>query len=223
MTLLRGIVALSLLGLIAGCGSSVTTSGKNVKEFFVVTEGWFWQYTNPDHTEVYEVWSMGEADRSGETVNVFAWKFADTQALAEDELANPPELFFMETFWTKDDDGVWFWGAGQGDGTGHDDTPWSTEFLDPPLQFGGTDMYAGQTPIEGGTSGLNWTAEYVEDIDSMDTGAGVFRDVMHIRFVDENESHPFAGDYYLARQAGIVQFDLMHHPDQPWTLKKYEQ
>jgi hypothetical protein len=224
MRLVRGFVAtgtLVLLVMASGCGSSVTTSGKNIKEYFVVTDGWFWQYTNTDSSDLYEMWSLGEAEREGQTVNVFGWKFADNQALAEDELASPPELFFMESYWSKDEDGVLFWGSGDGDGTGHDDIPWTVEFLDPPLQFGTTDMYPGSTE-DGGTSGLNWTSEYVEDVADLDTGAGLFEDVMHIRFVDENESHPFAGDYWLARQAGIVQFQLFAHPDQIWNLKKYE-
>lgn len=226
MKLVRGVVVLGMwlaLGALSACdGSNVTTSGKNIKEFFTVTEGYSWQYSNPEHGDLYEVWSMGEADVEGQTVSVFAWKFANSQALAEDEVAAEPELFFMETYWTKDDNGVWFWGSGAGDGSGHDDTPWTEEFLDPPLQLGNTDMYPGST-LDGGTSGLSWTSEYVEDVAELDTGAGSFSSVMHLRFVDENDSHPFAGDYWLARQAGIVQFEVNAHPDQVWTLKKYEQ
>jgi len=225
MTLVRRFVALGtlmLLILASGCGSSVTTTGKNMKEFFVITEGWFWQYSNTEGGDLYEVWSMGEGEREGQTVNVFAWKFANGQALAEDEVASPPELFFMESYWSKDEDGVWFWGAGEGDGTGHDDTPWSTEFLDPALFFGGTDMYPDSSE-ESSTSGLNWTSEYVEDVAELDTGIGMFEDVLHIHFADTDATHPFAGDYWLGRQAGILQFQLMANPDQIWNLKKYEQ
>ncbi len=205
--------------LAVACGGGVTTSGANGKEFVPLEEGFVWQYTNADYGDVYEVWSAGDLDVDGETFSVYRWKFADTQALALDENEAEPGLFYMQTLWSKDDEGVQFHGSVADDGTGHDDTPWSETVYDNPLLFVGVNIYAGDMD-ETGSNAETWTTEYVESVESLTTDAGTYDNVMHLRFTEANDASPFSGDYWLARQTGIVQFQVAQHPDDIWTLKK---
>lgn len=201
------------------CGPSVSTTGNNAKEFFLITAGASWQYTHPDYGELYEVWSRGSETVNGEEVYVFEWKFATSQELAVDETAGN-ELVFMETYWQKTDDGVFFRGAAPVAGA-HDDTAWDDIFYENPLLFAGVNIRPDETEqtfIEGDT----WTYTYVEMLDELVTNGGAFQNVMHISFLDESGTSPFGGDYYLAKSTGIVQFEVAAHPDEVWTLQKFE-
>ncbi len=215
-----GILTVLAMGsLFAACGPTVSTTGNNAKEFFLITSGASWQYTHPDYSELYEVWSRGSETINGQEVYVFEWKFATSQELAEDEAAGN-ELVFMETYWQKTEDGVFFLGAAPVDGP-HDDTTWDDVFYEPPLFFAGVNIRPDDTE-ETFIDGDTWTYTYVEMLADLDMVTNDFSNVMHINFIDESGTSPFGGDYYLAKSTGIVQFSVAAHPDEVWELKKFE-
>ncbi len=221
MTTNRAVLFMGLVAIAAAvtaCGGGVSTAGVNSKEYFVITDGYSWQYTNPAYGDVYEWWAEGSQERNGEDVYVFSWKFADTQTLAEDENAATPELIFQETYWQKEDDGVFFRGCGAVAGN-HDDTAWDEIFYERPLLFAGVDLMAGDVE-ETYSDDEHWISTYVEMVPEFDTDYSTFENVLHIEFVDEAGTSPFGGDYYLAKSTGVVAFTTAAHPDETWSLKK---
>ncbi len=200
------------------CGSNITTSGANSKEFFVLSEGYVWQYTSPDFTELFEVWYMGERTVDGEDVHVLSWKFDTAQALALDEVEADPALFFMDTYWSKNDEGILFWGAGAVDNA-NALPAWDEVFYADSLLFAGVDLYPGDS-LSSSSNGESWTSEYVDSVDTVETFGGTFQSVMQVGFQDETQSSPFGGDWYLARNTGIIQFQVRGRPDEQWTLNK---
>jgi len=216
LTALAAVAALSL----TACGSNITTSGANSKEFFVLSEGYVWQYTHVDHPELYEVWYLGERSVDGVDVHVLSWKFATAQELALDEAADEPALFFMDTYWSKTDDGVLFWGAGAVDNAGGLGA-WDEVFYADSLMFSGVDLYEGDAETSS-SNGENWSSEFVDSVDTVETFGGTFNSVMQIHFDHDAESSPFGGDWYLARNTGIVQFQTRQADGELWTLNRVD-
>ncbi len=212
------LCAMAALSLSA-CGSNITTSGTNAKEFFLLEDGYVWQYTNSEFTELFEVWYAGERQVDGQDVHVLSWKFDTAQNLALDEVEADPALFFMDTYWSKTDDGVLFWGAGAVDNTA--DLPaWDEVFYGESLLFAGVDLYPGDPALTSSSNGENWSSEFVDSVDELETFGGTFMSVMQVNFADEAGASPFAGDWYLARNTGIVQFQVHGRSDEVWTLNR---
>lgn len=212
------LCAAAALSMAACGGSNITTSGANSKEFFVLSDGYVWQYTHPDSPELFEVWYMGERSVDGQDVHVLSWKFDTAQNLALDEHEDDPALFFMDTYWSKNDEGVLFWGAGAVDNT-NSLPAWDEVFYADSLLFAGVDLYPGDS-LSSSSNGESWTSEFVDSVDEVETFGGTFQSVMQVGFQDEAESSPFGGDWYLARNTGIIQFQARGRPDELWTLNR---
>ena len=217
--ILTALVAAAALSLTA-CGSSISTSGANSKEFFVLADGYVWQYTHVDHAELYEVWYLGERQVDGVDVHVLSWKFGTAQELALDEAEAEPAMFFMDTYWSKTDDGVLFWGAGAVDNTGGLGA-WDEVFYADSLLFAGVDLYPGDA-VSSSSNGESWSSEFVDSVDEVETFGGTFQSVMQVTFDHDEESSPFGGDWYLARNTGIIQFQIRNSPDELWTLNRVD-
>ena len=212
------------------CGGGVTTTGVNGKEYMRLTEGIQWQYTDGVNSELYEVWCQGETEVGGETVTIYGWKYGDSQELVDDEGAG--DLFFMETYWSKQTGGVFFHGSSGVDGSASDDDdsaaapvdagePWRDQVYEYPLLFVAVDLSPGDIQ-ESGSDGENWSSEYVEMTKDVVTDGGTY-DALHMRFTDADEVSPFAGDYYLAHSIGIIQFQVAGDPDVVWSLKRIKE
>jgi hypothetical protein len=203
----------------SACGGGVTTTGRNIKEYMPLDQDEYWLYEKTDDTDglLYEVRSLGEETINGETLTVFAWKYGDIQALTEDNLG-PNELFFMETYWSKSEGGLYFHGSDDAEGVSVLE-PWATLVYEFPITFGTVNAWEGDI-AESGSDGHSWTAEFVamEEVQTNSTTSGY--NAMHIRFVEINDASPFTGDYWLGPDTGIVQFVLDDDPEVTWSLKQ---
>ena len=226
---------LLLIPMLCGiaCGGGVTTTGTNGKEYMRLTEGIEWQYTNGIDSDMYEVWCQGEREIGGEMLTVYAWKFGDSQELVDDEALG--ELFFMETFWSKQTDGVTFHGSAALGGVPSDDDDdsagpvpppaagdaWRDLTYEYPLLFAAVDLSTGDIH-ESGSDGETWTAEYVENVRDFTTD-GATSNALHITFVDSEGVSPFGGEYYIGANIGIMQFQVAHEPEIVWSLKRFKE
>ncbi len=203
----------------SACGGGVTTTGRNIKEYMPLDQDEYWLYEKTEDTDglLYEVRSLGEETINGETLSVFAWKYGNIQDLTEDNLG-PNELFFMETYWSKAEGGLYFHGSDAAEGVSGMD-PWATLVYEFPITFGTVNAWEGDV-AESGSDGHSWTAEFVamETVQTNSTTSGY--NAMHIRFVETNDASPFTGDYWLGPDTGIVQFVLDDDPDVTWSLKQ---
>jgi len=219
-----------LLG--TACGGGVTTTGINGKEYFRLTEGIQWQYTNGVDSGMYEVWCQGEREINGEMLTVYAWKYGNSQELVEDESLG--ELFFMETYWSKQVEGVMFHGSGAlGEVPSDDDDSagpvpppasgdaWRDLVYEYPLLFAAVDLSTGDIH-ESGSDGETWAAEYVENVRDFQTD-GATANALHISFVDSEGVSPFGGEYYIGANIGIMRFQVAQEPEVEWTLKRYKE
>ena len=213
------LMVLSCL-LWTACGGGVTTTGYNTKEFMPLDDGIIWLYEKVEDDDglLYKVFAQSEETVNGEAVSVFAWKYATRQELDLDE-EGADELFFMETYWSKAEGGVFFHGSDAAVGTSGVD-PWATLVYEYPLQFGKVNAWEGDI-TESGSDAESWSSEFVA-MEDIVTDGGDFPDCMHIRFSEADGLSPFSGDYWVARNTGIVQFTRDIDPDVIWALKTFE-
>jgi len=213
--------SLLMLGCLlwTACGGGVTTTGRNIKEYMPLDLDEYWLYEKTDDNDglLYEVRSLGEESINGETLAVFAWKFGNIQDLTVDNIG-PNELFFMETYWSKSEGGVYFHGSDAAEGVSGLD-PWATRVYEYPLTFGTVNAWEGDI-AESGSDGETWTSEFIAMEEVLTNAATEPYNAMHIRFIEATGASPFCGDYWVGADTGVVQFVLDSDPEVTWALKQ---